>query len=60
MEQFDPTSIIPSSAKLHHTALARGYVARTGRGYVLVYKGRFGRGYVYHAPSYQSTGLSPS
>ena len=46
---------IRSTMKLHHTALARGYVSRKSNGIVEQYKGKFGSGYVIKVPCYYST-----
>lgn len=44
---------------LHHTALARGYVSRRGTGRMEAYRGRFGIGVTYHAPSHNMTSYHP-
>lgn len=44
---------------LHHTSLARGYVSRRGTGRMEAYKGRFGIGVTYHAPSHGMTSYHP-
>ena len=44
---------------LHHTALARGYVSRRGTGHMEAYRGRFGLGVTYHAPSHNMTSYHP-
>lgn len=45
--------------QLHHTALARGYVSRRGTGRMEAYRGRFGLGVTYHAPSHGMTSYHP-
>lgn len=45
--------------QLHHTSLARGYVSRRGTGHMEAYKGRFGLGVTYHAPSHNMTSYHP-
>ena len=39
----------------HHTARAQGYVSAKGAGYVVPYKGRFGRGYKHYTHNPNST-----
>lgn len=40
----------------HHTSWCRGYITRTHpEGYIETYEGRFGRGYKWFKPSWQST-----
>jgi hypothetical protein len=41
--------------KLHHTALARGYVSRKTDGHVNDYSGYFGKGYAHYKPNFEST-----
>ena len=41
--------------KYHHTATAQGYVSRKLTAEILVYCGRYGRGYTVHYPSYAGT-----
>lgn len=41
--------------KYHHTGSARGYISRKCDGIVYPYKGRFGTGYVIHAPRWDTT-----
>lgn len=45
--------------RLHHTSLARGYVSRRGTGRMEAYRGRFGIGVTYHAPSHNMTSYHP-
>ena len=44
--------------KHSHTSWRRGYVSRCFDGNAFPYDGRFGRGYVIHRPSWQSTQYS--
>lgn len=46
---------IRSTMKLHHTALARGYVSRKSNGIVREYKGKYGNGYIIDKPNLNST-----
>ena len=41
--------------KLHHVALARGYVSRKTDGVVVAYDGKFGKGVKVMRPNYKST-----
>lgn len=38
-----------------HTSLARGYVSRKSKGYVVAYNGKFGKGYKVYEPNWEST-----
>ena len=39
----------------HHTSKAQGYVSRKSGGFAIPYKGRFGEGYKYFSPRYDSS-----
>lgn len=39
----------------HHTAARRGYESRKGEGRLIPYKGRYGNGYIWLKPRYDTT-----
>jgi hypothetical protein len=43
----------------YHDAWHRGYVSRKGDGYLEQYDGRYGKGYIWHHPTYKSTFYHP-
>jgi len=42
----------------HHTSYTRGYVSRKIEGYSQPYRGRFGKGFIYYSPNWDSTQYS--
>lgn len=41
--------------KFHHRASRRGYISRKGEGYIEEYEGRFGKGYIWVRPRFDTT-----
>ena len=47
--------VIGSGCTFHHTATRAGYESRRGHGHFEPYSGRFGAGYVYVRPRYDTS-----
>lgn len=46
---------LESTYRIHHIASRRGYESRKGEGHAEPYTGRFGTGYIWVSPRYDTT-----